>query len=261
MQDGGNDAPANHQHQSRKDRQLAEGQAQAFRQFQRLDVAAFQNRRHRRQDHQHQHGEQVLHHQPADGDMAAAGVGQAAVLQCPHHHHSGSHRQAQAEHQALCRRPAERHAGAHPQRGDRRHLQHRTRHHNGFHFQQLAGLEVQPNAEHQQHHADIGQLQGQVLVQDYARTERSNHHARQQVAQQRRQAQPLHRRTQHKGQAQADDQDADQRGHMLHVPTIAPCFRSGIPRAWENNLRCASEDKAAWKPNRLHPGTTHRPDP
>ena len=38
-----------------------------------------------------------------------------------------------------------------------------------LHRHQIAGREMQADAEHQQHHADIGQLQGEMLVERQSR--------------------------------------------------------------------------------------------
>ena len=135
MQHGGNDPPTDEQHQAREKRQLAEGEAQTLGQDHHVDVAAFQHGGDGRQQHQHQHHLQVLHHQPADGDLAASGFHQPAVLQGAHHHHGGGDRKTETEHQPLRQRPAQQHAGADAQRGDGRHLQGRARDDDAFDLQ------------------------------------------------------------------------------------------------------------------------------
>ena len=52
-------------------------------------------------------------------------------------------------------------------------------------------MEVQPDAEHQQDDADLGQLLGQGGVGDEARRVRPDEHAGQQVAHDRREPEPL----------------------------------------------------------------------
>ena len=70
---------------------------------------------------------------------------------------------------------------------------------------------MQADTEHQQHHADIGQLEGQMLVNHHAGAERPHHDTRQQISHQRRQFQALGSCAQHKGQANADDQHGNER--------------------------------------------------
>ena len=50
---------------------------------------------------------------------------------------------------------------------------------------------MQPDAEHQQDDADLGQFVGELLVGDVARRERPDHDAGQQIADQRREPQAL----------------------------------------------------------------------
>jgi len=112
--------------------------------------------------------------------------------------------------------PAQQDAGAGAQHGDQRHLDHRPRHRDMLHRQQVAGAEMQAHAEHQQHHADIGQLQDQMLVDVETRRERSHHHAREQVAHQRRQLQPVGGGPEDKSQAQAGGDDGNQGRNSFH---------------------------------------------
>ena len=58
------------------------------------------------------------------------------------------------------------------------------------HRQQVVEREVQPDAEHQQHHADLGELARELDVGDEARRGGPDHDAGEQVADQRRQPQP-----------------------------------------------------------------------
>ncbi len=76
---------------------------------------------------------------------------------------------------------------------------------------------MQADAEHQQHHADIGQLQGQIGVGDKTGGERPDHDTGQKIANQRRQLQPMRQRAQHKSQAEADNDHADQGRMEFHA--------------------------------------------
>ncbi|MCY1451591.1 hypothetical protein D9M71_684650 [compost metagenome] len=75
---------------------------------------------------------------------------------------------------------------------------------------------MQADTEHQQHHADFGQLVGQRLVGDEAGSERSYADARNQVTDQRRQTQLVGQRAENEGEPKANGDDVDQVGVMVH---------------------------------------------
>ena len=105
--------------------------------------------------------------------------------------------------------------------------------------------EVQADAEHQQHHADLGQLRRQVQVGDEAGRVRPQQHARQQVAHQRRQAQARRGEAQHQRQPQRGSQRDDERHVGVHG--AAGCATSGCATSsWatskkEGVVRCGQE--------------------
>ena len=151
----------------------------------------------RRQQHQRQHHREVLDDQPAHRRCwPRRGIQQAPFLQRAQQHHGAGHRQRQAEHQPCAGRPAQQQSPApSPGRGDG-DLRDRARDGDGLHRHQVLQREMQADAEHQQDHADLGQLRRQGLVGDEAGRERPDHDAREQVAHQRRQPQragPAHR--------------------------------------------------------------------
>ena len=128
-------------------------------------------------------------------------VQHAARLQRAQQHHRAGHRQRQAEHQRARRRSSPtRCASARAERGGHRDLHHRARDRDPAHRQQVVEREVQADAEHQQHHADLGQLRGEADVGHEARRGRPDQHAGQQVADQRRQPQPRRDETEHQRQ-------------------------------------------------------------
>ena len=86
----------------------------------------------------------------------------------------------------------------------------RTRH-------QVADREVQADAEHQQDHADLGELAGEVGVGDEARRERADRDAGQQVADQRRQAQASREKPEAEREDEADRDQCNELGVMGHV--------------------------------------------
>ena len=70
------------------------------------------------------------------------------------------------------------------------------------HREQVVEREVQADAEHQQHHADLGELPREVDIGDEARRGRPDEDAGEQIADQRRQLQA--RRDEAEDQRQAE---------------------------------------------------------
>ena len=75
----------------------------------------------------------------------------------------------------------------------------------GPHGQQILQGEMQPDAEHQQDHADLGQLVGQALVGHIARREGADEHAGEQIADERRDAEAMRQGAESECQDEADD--------------------------------------------------------
>ena len=78
------------------------------------------------------------------------------------------------------------------------------------HRQQFLEVELQPDAEHQQDDADLGELLGQRRVGDEAGRVRADQRAGEQVADDRRQAEPLREVAEHQRGGQAAGQREDQ---------------------------------------------------
>ena len=139
---------------------LDHGERQRHRQARALRTA----REDRRHHHEHQHGQQVLDHQPPDGDVARRRVEVAIVRQDPDEHDRARDRQPDAKHEAGSASPAKGMGDQQAQaRGDRalrdgagdRHAPDRD---------QLFDVELHADAEHQQDDADLGQLLRHVAV-------------------------------------------------------------------------------------------------
>ena len=73
---------------------------------------------------------------------------------------------------------------------------------------------MQPNAKHQKDNADFSELVRQPLVSHIARRERPHHHTRHQIADKRRQAQPMGEGPEDVGEPQACHEYADQWSRM-----------------------------------------------
>ena len=113
----------------------------------------------RRQQHQHEHHRQVLDDQPADRDAAVDRLEHVAVLERPQQHDRARDREREPEHERRAEASSpSRCASASAERGGDDDLPDRAGDRDRAHRQQVGEREVQPDAEHQQHHADLGEL-------------------------------------------------------------------------------------------------------
>ncbi len=170
----------------------------------------------RRQQHQHQHRGDILDDQPADRDASAFRFDQPALLHRLEQDDGAGNRECKPEDQSTSDGPAERIGERHPEQRRQRDLADRAGNRDGAHRQKVAEREMQADAEHQQDHADLGELIGDVLVGDKSRRERPDDDAGQQIAHQRRDFQPLRHRTEREGEDEAGHQRGDERCRMGH---------------------------------------------
>lgn len=76
---------------------------------------------------------------------------------------------------------------------------------------------MKPDAEHQQHDADFGQLRGDVHIGHKARGRRTNDNARDQIADQRRNLQAFGDEAQDQGHAEASGNRGDEGDVVFHA--------------------------------------------
>jgi len=221
-QDPRKQAPADHQHQRDKDRDLAQRIADGFQQIRGAHAvtAAAEDAGQRRQQHQGQYHDQVFDDQPADGDAAVHRIHRAAAFQGLEQHHGAGDGQRQAEYQTGADGPApevrDRHA---EQRGDG-DLHDGAGQGNLAHRQQVVDRKMQADAEHQQHHADLGELAGQFHVGNKAGRVRTDQHAGNQIADQRRQFQPRGDEAEDQRQPEGGGDGGDQIDAVGHVADL-----------------------------------------
>ena len=141
------------------------------------------------QEHQHQHREQILDDQPANGNVASRGVELLVVGQYAEEDHSAGDGHGQAEDQPRCPAPSQGHGDATPQHGRGHALAQGTRDGDLTDRHQFVEMELQPDAEHQQDDADMSQFLGQMLIGHEAGRMRANGDSCQEVANDGRQVQ------------------------------------------------------------------------
>jgi hypothetical protein len=123
----------------------------------------------RGQQHQREHGEEVLDDQPSHRDAPVGGIEQPAVFQCSEQHHGARDRETEPEDDAGAPGPAPQPREQGAEEGSRRDLHGRARQRDPADRQQVVEGEVDPHTEHQQDHADLGELLGQLHVGDESR--------------------------------------------------------------------------------------------
>ncbi len=178
----------------------------------------------RGKQHQHEDGEQVLDHQPADGDVAGFGVELVVVGQHANQHDGARDGQRHPEHEPRGPAPAERVREQRAERRGHRALPDRAGHRDAPHREQVLDVEVQADAEHQQDDADLGQLLGEARVGDEARRVRPDEQAGQQIADDRRQPEPVRDVAQDERRRQAAGERQDQVGTRA---CLIPSSRAG----------------------------------
>ena len=178
LQQPGDDAPADDQHQRDEHRHLAERHAERAQQrcAARLRAGA-QCRRaigERRQQHQREHHHEVLDDQPADGDAAVRAIeharaprARAAARRCSPPTAPGRTRGPRRGSSPSSRRASDAERRRRPRSARPRPARRCART-----ASRSAMREVQADAEHQQDHADLGQLRAPGRVGDEAGRER-----------------------------------------------------------------------------------------
>jgi hypothetical protein len=158
------------------------------REAERLPAAVREDRGHQHQD---EDGEEVLDDQPPDRDVAGRRVQLAVVGQDADQHDRAGHRQREAEDDPGGEAPAGevRDPGADRRRDQALH--DRAGNRDRADGEQILDVQLQPDAEHQQDDADLGELLRDGPIGDEARRVGPDDQTGRQVADDRRQAQPL----------------------------------------------------------------------
>ncbi len=224
VEDPRDHAPADNEHERNEGSDLADGQRQGggdggrARQTRRRGRPAFrQQTRQGRQQDQRQHHDEVLDDEPADDDPPAVRVEQVALLEGPQEHDRAGDGQGEAEDEPAAGRPAQRPGQAHPEQRRDGDLHDGAGHGNAPHRQQVLDGEMHADAEHQQDDADLRQLRRQRLIGDEPRRMRADGDSGQEVADQRREPEPIGDRSEQKRQHQPEDDGGDERRVVRHA--------------------------------------------
>jgi hypothetical protein len=147
------------------------------------------------QQHQHDDHDEVLNNQPSDGEAPAVGCQQPVLLQRFGEDNGAAAGKGEAEQQPGIGRPAKAAGEHHAQQRGNGELPDCTRQGSRPDGHQVGEREVQTNREEQQDDPDLGELVGQRLIGHVTGCEGTDQDAGEQIADQRRDAQPVRRET------------------------------------------------------------------
>ena len=188
----------------------------------RLSRALLERRSERRQQDQGEDHGDVFDDQPAHRDATALGLEQAPLLHRAQEHDRARHRQGEAEYKARAHGPAEPPRQSHAEQCGACDLRDGSGDRDASHRQQVGEREMEADAEHQENHADLGQLVGQSLIGDVSGRERADQDAGNEVADERRKPQPLRQHAECECEHEGNHDGRNQRRVVRHreVPEL-----------------------------------------
>ena len=145
----------------------------------------------RRQEHERDDGEQILDDKPSDGDVSGRRMQVAVVRQDANEHHRAGHGQGHAEDDARGPAPSERRRDHRAQERGHGTLRNRTRYRHATNGEEFLDVKLQTDAEHQEDDANLRKLFRDVRVRHEPGRVGADQDARKQVADERRQPEPL----------------------------------------------------------------------
>ncbi len=206
VKERGDEPPPYHQHEAHKGRELDHGDGENADKAElapddaldKIDegivrIRAFdaENAGHGGDQHQREHHGEIFDDEPADRDAALLAFDHVALLQRLEQHHRGGDREREAEDQARADRPAERRRKGEAKQRRAADLHYRTRNGEGADREQVLEREMQTHPEHQEDDADLAQLRREVGVGHEAGSERPDRNTGDEIADQRRHAEPI----------------------------------------------------------------------
>jgi hypothetical protein len=192
------DAAANRQREHREARHFEDREADGQRQSRGGAEALPPRRRWRiargedgRQHHEDEDGEQILHDEPADGDVSGRCMELAVVREDADQDDSAGDGERDPEDDRARPLPAKQAGDAGAQHRSDGALRDRAWDRDSAHGEQLLEMELQADPEHQQDDADFGELFGEMCVRREAGRMRTDRDPCQQVADDGREAETL----------------------------------------------------------------------
>lgn len=170
-----------------------------------------------------EHREDVLDDQPSHGRTSVDGLEGIALDQSTQQHDGTGHRKGQAEHQTSHEAPPHDQRQTNPERGGGCYLYDGTRDGDPSYGKQVTEAEMDSDAEHQQDHADLRQLSGNLLIGYQAGSEGTEGHSSEQVAHDRWQPKATGDKSSQEGSAQPESDGADELAAVLQgeLPTLS----------------------------------------
>ena len=171
----------------------------------------------RRQQDEDEDGGEVFDDQPADRDTAVHRIEDAARFERLEQDDGAGAGQRQAEDQPGAKAPAPAPGDAHAEQRRQTHLDDSAGQRDALDGEQVVEREMQADAEHQQHHADFGELRGGVDIGNEARCRRADDDAGDEVADQGRQLDAFGNEAEDQRDAETGGQSGNQGDIVFHA--------------------------------------------
>ena len=120
--------------------------------------------RQRGHQHENQNREEILDDEPSDGDVSGQRLKLAVIRQHADQDHRAGYRQRQPKHDSRAPRPPQATDDRRGDHGRAKALDNRTGNSHALHGKQLSKMELQSDAEHEQHDADLRELVCDLVI-------------------------------------------------------------------------------------------------
>ena len=185
----------------------------------------------READDQH-HRQEVLDDRDAERRPSVGGRVQRRFASHLHEHHGRGHRDGTADEQRRQQLPAQGKAGRRADGHRQGNLDRDAGEDASADGAKLTEAELETDAEHQERDADVGERQHLLAIGDEARREWTDRHAGGDVAEHRRQPEPMRKRAEHQRRHQGDEQCEPQAGHLMDRQSAARSVVGGMARSY-----------------------------
>jgi hypothetical protein len=187
----------------------------------RTDACSARSGPERRKHHERDHGEEVLDDQPSDRDASRTRRRQPMLPERAKEHDRARHGHGDPEHQRRSRPERARKPDECPECRRDRDLHDRTGDGDPPHGQEVADAEMEADAEHQQHYADLSELESDSAVRHHAWRERTDQDPGHEVAHHVRQSRLTRQEAADEGGRDGDrDGRQELRSMLIHLANL-----------------------------------------
>jgi hypothetical protein len=193
-------------------------------------------RQQRHQTDQRDRGD-VLEQQDGEAASADRCGHQVALVHALHGDRRRREREREAGHERGAPGQSHDHEESTEQRAAQRHLHAAAEEHVAPHRPEALGVELEPDREQHQHHAELGEVHDRLDILDEAEPERPDRAAGDQIAEHRAEPEPLGDRYEHDRREQIDDGVEQDPTFMHGQPPARSAARGSAPRPFARARR------------------------